>query len=282
MDQSKPIVSLGEYFPEYLESLNSGNILTGIPTGFKSLDDIIDGLPLVGLSVFAGQPSAGKTSICLQIAVHAAKTGCRSFIVGVEHGIQYYTERIYSQISGVSGKVIRHSLEITDKNIKKQLLDASIQISELGSNLFIINANSMPLSVTAIRDIIEPFGTDKPKLIVIDSIQALSFSSAAMTENCIDGVIREVSQYLSGSLSASVLCISRKSKSEAKSTSLDGLAFSYGLAFDAHLVMFLQNTKTKIQSSQVEVELVISKNTRGPAKVVIPFFLNADVGAFSE
>jgi len=279
VDQSKPIVSLGEYLPEYLESLNSGNTPTGIPTGFKSLDDIIDGLPLVGLSVFAGQPSAGKTSICLQIARHAAKTGCLSFIVGVEHGIQYYAERILSQEAGVSGKVIRHSLEITDKKIKKQLLDASVRISEFGSNLFIINANSMPLSVTAIRDIIEPFGADKPKLIVIDSIQALSFSSAARTENCIDGVIREVSQYLSGS---SVLCISRTSKSSSKSTSLDGLAFSYGLAFDSHLVMFLQNTKTKIQSSQVEVELVISKNTRGPAKVSIPLLLNTEVGAFSE
>jgi len=273
------IISLKDYFPEHLEGLdkhNNGGILTKIP----SLDSVLECLFPNSLVTIGGIPSSGKTSLCLQIAVNVAKSGHKVFWVGVEHGIAFYTQRILEQESGISGKVIRHISEISDKKTRKELLDASDRISEFGDNLILVDANSAPLSIEQMKDQISEFGADKQILIVIDSIQALSFYLPdKCSENSIDGVVRAVSQ-LAGSLNASIICISRKSKSEASSTSLAGLSYTYGLSFDSHVVIFLQVNKKKTDSA--EVELFIAKNLRGPARVSINLHFDPEMGIFKE
>lgn len=46
--------------------------LSGVPTGFESLDKLTAGLQPADLIVVAGRPSMGKTSFCLNIAQYAA------------------------------------------------------------------------------------------------------------------------------------------------------------------------------------------------------------------
>lgn len=47
--------------------------ITGIPTGLTELDDITSGLQPSDFVVVAGRPSMGKTALCLNIAVNAAR-----------------------------------------------------------------------------------------------------------------------------------------------------------------------------------------------------------------
>jgi replicative DNA helicase len=47
-------------------------LVTGVPTGFKDLDELTAGLQPSDLVVVAGRPSMGKTAFCLNIATHAA------------------------------------------------------------------------------------------------------------------------------------------------------------------------------------------------------------------
>jgi len=47
-------------------------MVTGVPTGFKDLDELTAGLQPSELIVVAGRPSMGKTAICLNIATNAA------------------------------------------------------------------------------------------------------------------------------------------------------------------------------------------------------------------
>ncbi|MFQ5585231.1 MAG: replicative DNA helicase [Thermodesulfobacteriota bacterium] len=46
--------------------------VTGVPTGFKDLDNLTSGLQRSDLIIVAGRPSMGKTAFCLNIAQHAA------------------------------------------------------------------------------------------------------------------------------------------------------------------------------------------------------------------
>jgi replicative DNA helicase len=93
---------------DYVEAImNRGGELTGIPTGFRDLDQITGGLQAGELIVIAARPSMGKTAFALNIARNAA----------VEHG----------------KKVALFSLEMTTRSLIIRLLssEAAIDFSSL-------------------------------------------------------------------------------------------------------------------------------------------------------
>jgi len=93
---------------DYVEAImNRGGELTGIPTGFRDLDQITGGLQAGELIVIAARPSMGKTAFALNIARNAA----------VEHG----------------RKVAVFSLEMTTRSLIIRLLssEAAIDFSSL-------------------------------------------------------------------------------------------------------------------------------------------------------
>ena len=58
---------------EILEKMvQSGQMVTGVPTGYNELDNLTSGLQSSNLIIVAGRPSMGKTALCLNIAEHAA------------------------------------------------------------------------------------------------------------------------------------------------------------------------------------------------------------------
>jgi replicative DNA helicase len=58
---------------ERIESLHAGGqSITGVPSGFKDLDDKTAGFQRGDLVIVAARPGMGKTSLCLNVAQHAA------------------------------------------------------------------------------------------------------------------------------------------------------------------------------------------------------------------
>ena len=58
---------------EILEKMvQSGQMVTGVPTGYTELDNLTSGLQPANLIIVAGRPSMGKTALCLNIAEYAA------------------------------------------------------------------------------------------------------------------------------------------------------------------------------------------------------------------
>jgi replicative DNA helicase len=93
---------------DYVEAImNRGGELTGIPTGFRDLDEMTGGLQAGELIVVAARPSMGKTAFALNIARNAA----------VDHG----------------KKVAVFSLEMTTRSLIIRLLssEAAIDFSSL-------------------------------------------------------------------------------------------------------------------------------------------------------
>jgi replicative DNA helicase len=93
---------------DYVEAImNRGGELTGIPTGFRDLDQMTGGLQAGELIVIAARPSMGKTAFALNIARNAA----------VDHG----------------KKVAVFSLEMTTRSLIIRLLssEAAIDFSSL-------------------------------------------------------------------------------------------------------------------------------------------------------
>ena len=89
---------------DFVEAImNRGGDLTGLPTGFKDLDEITGGLQPGELIIVAARPSMGKTAFALNIARNAS----------VEHG----------------KKVAVFSLEMTTRSLVVRLLSSEAQIN---------------------------------------------------------------------------------------------------------------------------------------------------------
>ncbi len=69
----RPMKDLIKEAMERVEDMQqAGGLVTGVPTGFKDLDNITCGLHPSDLIVLAGRPSMGKTALALTMAEHAA------------------------------------------------------------------------------------------------------------------------------------------------------------------------------------------------------------------
>jgi len=63
---------LTESFEKIEDLYQSGNFITGVPTGFTKLDELTTGFQPSELIIVAGRPSMGKTAFCMNIAQFAS------------------------------------------------------------------------------------------------------------------------------------------------------------------------------------------------------------------
>ncbi|HEV7861709.1 MAG TPA: DnaB-like helicase N-terminal domain-containing protein, partial [Acidimicrobiia bacterium] len=93
----------------HLESLFERNgQLTGVPTGFRDLDEVLLGWQPSNLIVVAARPGQGKTAFALTTAVHAAlEVGRPVVFFSLEMGYLELTQRILAGEAGVDSRLLR-------------------------------------------------------------------------------------------------------------------------------------------------------------------------------
>ena len=105
--------------------------VTGIPTGYKKLDEMTSGLQNGDFIVLAARPSMGKTSLALNIAANAAINGHIVGFFSLEMSAEQLTLRLLSSESGIPHHNIRNAtitseewIELT--NVAARLADFKI------------------------------------------------------------------------------------------------------------------------------------------------------------
>ena len=95
---------LNEEFYE-LENMQTSGCLSGIPTGFKSLDEVITGLKKNDLIVIGGQPASGKTAMAMSIMLNVAvDQNLPILYISLESSALELSKRIIRMRSGISGE----------------------------------------------------------------------------------------------------------------------------------------------------------------------------------
>lgn len=84
-----------------LARIDAGDGFTGIPSGFADLDTFTGGFRPGQLWLLAARPGVGKTSLALQVALHAASAGCPSLVFSLEMGEAELMKRALAVRSGV-------------------------------------------------------------------------------------------------------------------------------------------------------------------------------------
>ena len=221
--------------------------LSGIPTGFNDLDDLLGGLHKTDLIILAGRPSMGKTALATNIAFKIANTNSiddenKENVVGffsLEMSSEQLATRILAEDSSISSEKIRRGM--FNSNDFQKIVQSSNTLS--GLSLYIDDSPNISISAlrTRARRLKRKYGLD---IIVIDYLQLIR-----PTLNRPDNRVLEIAEMtrnlksLAKELNIPVLCLSQLSRQveqrDDKRPQLSDLRESGAIEQDADVVMFI-------------------------------------------
>jgi replicative DNA helicase len=134
--QDVPVPNIIDKIMDKLDvARQSSNVMSGIASGYKALDDMLCGFKNGELTIIGARPSIGKTAFSSNILYNMAKNGCAVGMFSIEMSAEAILKRIISLHADInsrsldSGRYIEgimHGKPITDadfKKLKKKLED---------------------------------------------------------------------------------------------------------------------------------------------------------------
>ena len=87
--------------------VDHGHLHTGLPTGYRELDDLLSGLPPSTLNVVAACPSMGKTAFAIGIATTVAKAGLPVLFFSLDTSHLELSDRVLAAEARVDSAKLR-------------------------------------------------------------------------------------------------------------------------------------------------------------------------------
>ena len=264
--------SIGDTSPNAIENIqersdrikNGQAACDGISTGLLDLDRKIGGLGRGRQIILAARPSEGKTSLGLQIAAHAARSGNHVCVFSLEMSGREITERILSNIAEID---VRQAL---DPSKSTRLLHADKLLKDI--ELYI---DDSPLPIEKIEARVRRQALIKPiDLIVLDYLQLVETKKAENRCSAITEISRRL-KLLPKELNCPVLTLSqlnRQSEKDKRAPFLSDLRDSGSIEQDADQVIFIHTPSGKDKGESGPREIIIAKNRHGPIGQIDLYF----------
>ena len=221
--------------------------LSGIPTGFTDLDQLLGGFHKTDLLILAGRPSMGKTALATNIAFKMVNSESvddknKKNVIGffsLEMSSEQLATRILAEDTSISSEKIRRG-QFTSNDFQK-----IVKSSNTLSNLSLYIDDSPNLSISALRTrarrLKRKYGLNA---IVIDYLQLIRPSLSRPDNRVLE--IAEMTRNLKAlakELNIPVLCLSQLSRQveqrDDKRPQLSDLRESGAIEQDADVVMFI-------------------------------------------
>ena len=257
-------------FDRLSELAQSDNAFPGISTGLKDLDRKINGLNKSDLILIAARPGMGKTSIALNIALHAAKHTDKAIVFfSLEMSREQLGMRLVSNESFVDNQKL-----VTGKLTDDEWNRIGIASSALSQTDIRVDDNPS-LSVAEMNAKCRRI--DNLGLIVIDYLQLMtSAGNGKQSENRVN-VVSDISRALkimAKELNVPVICLSQLSRANEsradKRPILSDLRESGAIEQDADEVLFLYRDDYYNENSEEKnvAECIVAKNRHGETGTV--------------
>jgi replicative DNA helicase len=277
---AEPIASAIQETFRRIDSASHRTGLTGLPTGYFDLDDMLCGLNGGDLLILAARPSMGKTALALNIVDHAA-THAPQWLEEQPSVLMFSLEMgrqaLVSRMLCARARVDAHKLR-TGRIPNTDYAELARAAGELeGARIFI---DDMPgLSVMALRSRARRFRAKHGlHLIVIDYLQLMSSPGSESRQQEISTISRGLKD-LARELEVPVLALSQLSRAvesrEDKRPQLADLRESGSIEQDADVVMLLYRPEYYAPSEENRglAEVHVAKQRNGPTGPVrLQFF----------
>lgn len=255
----------------------SGDGITGVPTGFTKLDELLSGLQPSDLIIMAARPSMGKTAFALSIARQAAREGRAVGIFSLEMAAHQLVLRLISADAEVglqnlrSGRLDSRQVQNVIRGVD-DLMSAKIYIDD--------SAGLTPVEfrAKARRMKVE----HKIDLIMVDYLQLMHAPKAESREREIS-LISHTLKAVAKELNIPVVALSQLNRTlEARADKrpmLSDLRESGSIEQDADVVMFIHRPEYyKItnfedgRSTENIAEIIVGKQRNGPTGDIRLFY----------
>jgi replicative DNA helicase len=245
-------------------------LVTGVPTGFLELDEMLAGLQPSDLVIVAARPAMGKTSLVLNIAQHVGtKTSMTVGFFSLEMSKEQLFLRMLTSEAGIDAHRLRTGF-LGERDFPK--LTHAMEVLG-GAHIFIDDSASIGvLEMRAkARRLKAEHGLD---LIIIDYIQLMQ--GRGRFENRVTE-LASISRGLKGlakELNVPVVVLSQLSRAPEnrpnKRPQLSDLRESGALEQDADVVVmiFREDMYEATEENQGVAELIIAKQRNGPTGTV--------------
>jgi replicative DNA helicase len=252
-------------------------LVTGIATGFKELDQRTSGLQPSDLIILAARPGMGKTSLALNVAQYAATHEAKGIgIFSLEMSAEQLVMRMLCSEARVDSHRVRAGF--LSKEDWKELAKAMGKLAQ--AKIFIDDtpAISVVEMRSKVRRLKAEHGLD---LLIIDYLQLMSGSSGGRErfenrQQEISAISRSL-KALAKELAIPVLSISQLSRAPEQRRGdhrpqLSDLRESGSIEQDADVVLFVFREdlykKEKDQEESGIAEIIIGKQRNGPTGVL--------------
>jgi replicative DNA helicase len=249
--------------------------LTGVPTGFRDVDEVLLGWQPSNLIVVAARPGQGKTAFALGTAVHAAlEVGRPVVFFSMEMGYLELTQRILAAEAGVDSRLLR-----TGRIPETDWSKISRAVGRLAEAPLFIDDNPH-LTVMDMRAKCRRLKAQHGDLglVVVDYLQLMSTGRRAENRQVEVSELSRGLKVLARDLDVPVLALSQLNRSleyrADKRPMLADLRESGALEQDADVVAFIYRDDTYNADSPDKgtAEIIVAKHRNGPtAKVRLAF-----------
>ncbi len=264
---------VGAILPENFEALDEmhrrkDKSLTGIPSGFKHLDQITSGFQKSDLIIIAARPSVGKTSLALDLAINS---GVPTGIFSIEMSATQLVNRLICNIAKIDALKLR-SGRLADHDFAR----IASKVAAIDRLLIYID-DSAAITSTEIRTKARRLKMEHNiGLFIIDYLQLVRGGAERRFNR--QEEVTEISRsfkILAKELNVPVIALSQLSreveKRKEKRPILSDLRESGAIEQDADIVMFIYRPEQSAEEEGLS-EIIIAKQRNGPTGSINLFF----------
>lgn len=246
--------------------------VTGVPSGFNRLDQFTTGFQPGELIIIAARPSMGKTSLCLNIALNAAKGAAKHVaLFSLEMSNDQLVQRFLSMEAHIDAQSLRTG------NIKDREWGEITRAMGVLAEIPVFVDDSAAPSVSEVRSrsrrLAATTGLD---LVIIDYLQLLRSTNPRITNRVeiIDEICRGL-KALAKELKVPVIALAQLNRSPEsrndKRPMLSDLRESGGIEQEADVVAFIYRDEyynPPTPENENIAEINIAKQRNGPTGLV--------------
>ena len=257
---------------EMEEAARNDGKVTGVPTGFRDLDNMLTGMHAGELLLVAARPAMGKTAFVLNIAHHLAVM--KHIPVGF-FSLEMSKEQLASRILAVDAMVDSKSMKVGD--LSDDDWDKVIESTEAVANSPLYIEENSSVTISELRSIARKWKQNYGvQVIMIDYLQLMSGSVGGRSESRqqeISDISRSL-KALARELNVPVIALSQLSRAVEQRPDhrpmLSDLRESGAIEQDADVVMFIYRDDYYHKDTEKKdiAEIIIAKQRNGPIGTV--------------
>lgn len=275
------VTSLSEAIDDFMAKLDvihekhlRGQV-SGIPTGFRSVDQVLGGLQPSDLITLAARPAVGKTSWCLNVAYQVMgdsyRAGKNVLMFSLEMGREQLVRRLLSMESRINQVQLRNGS--FDEEAWESIVSASDNLRK--GQMWIDDTAGLSLADmrSRARRVQMEHGLD---LIIVDYMQLLHAyndngkipDNRAQEVSMLSGGLKELAR----ELNVPVLALAQLSRAveqrQNKVPQLSDLKESGSIEQDSDIVMFIhRDEKLPMMENGYILNIIVAKHRNGPVGV---------------